>query len=175
LPRATPRVPIELASLAEAQELEGRIRLSAAEACAALSALLRGEESLDVLRAIKFRRIGFDPLDPERPLNLVEKVHQTFTYLVSLRGVEYLLLHHPEHAPFRLNLGTLPGSDIISADGVVAAEVFAAVTPQNNNKLASDIARMRSSWAACRYVFYYAEVDGGTVTDPEVTIVSVEL
>ena len=36
-----------------------------------------------------------NPLDPTRPLNLIEQVNQTFTALVSVRAVEYLFRSSP--------------------------------------------------------------------------------
>ena len=159
----------------EVGEIERRIRASAAQACAALAALLAAESPLDAMRGIKFRRMGFDPLDPGQPRNVMQQIHQTFAYLVSLRGAAHLLAHHPQHAPYRLTFGAHPGPDIVSVDGAVAAEVSAAITPRNNNKIASDIGKMRESEAEHRYVFYYAEEDAGTVRDPDVTVVAVAL
>lgn len=46
------------------------------------------------------------------------------------------------------------GHDIAADDGSVVAEVFAAVDPNNNKKLGKDIARVRTSQAAHRYVIY---------------------
>ena len=159
----------------EVEEIERRIRASAAQACAALADLLAAESPLDAMRGIKFRAVGFDPLDPATPRNVMQQIHQTFAYLVSLRGVAHLLARHPEHAPYRLTFGAHPGPDIGSVDGAVAAEVSAAISPRNNTQIASDIAKMRESDAEHRYVFYYAEEDAGTVRDPEVNVVAVEL
>ena len=103
-----------------------------------------------VLEALKFKQSGRDPLDPTKPLNMIEQLNQTFTYLVSVRAVEFLFEKHPEAAPFRVNLGTAAGSDVESVDGSVAAEVFAAVAPHNNHKLAKDIAKVRSTPAAAQ-------------------------
>jgi hypothetical protein len=66
-----------------------------------------------------------------------------------------------------MNLGTTAGTDVESADGRIAAEVFAAVSPSNNGKLQKDISKVNSTAAEHRYVFFYSpgahearEIDG---------------
>ncbi|EHV9720282.1 hypothetical protein K1B37_001001 [Vibrio parahaemolyticus] len=57
------------------------------------------------------------------------------------------------YAPFKVNLGTTAGLDIESLCGLVAAEVFAAVSPTNNRKLAKDIEKVAGSNAKHKFVF----------------------
>jgi hypothetical protein len=140
-------------SQAELMELAGRIVEAADSAVATLGHLCRSSSSFQVLASIKFKQIGADPLQ-STPLNLIEQVNQTFTYLASLEAVHYLLNEHTEHAPFRVNLGTASGSDVESLDGKVAAEVFSAVSPSNNQKLKKDIEKVNATDAQHRYVFY---------------------
>ena len=90
---------ITVAEIGDVQALEARVRAAATSAARALTALLARDEPLAVLHALKFRRIGFQPLHPERAHNLLEQVHQTFAYLAAVRGLEHLLRGHPEHAP----------------------------------------------------------------------------
>lgn len=170
-----PGAPITLASLEDTRALEQRVRASAAAAAAAIADLLASGDPVEAFRAMKFRRVGFDPLDPTRPANVIEQIHQTFPYLTSVRAVEYLLEHHPRHAPYTLSFGASPGPDVVSHDGEVAAETVAVITPKNNNKVAFDLQRMRDSTATHRYLFYYAEEDVGTLQDAEITIVAVTL
>ena len=99
--------------------------------------------------------VGRDPLNGNRPLNFTEQLNQTFSYLVQLRATEYLLEHHAEAAPFVLSLGPISGHDIVSSNGQVVAEVFAAVTPDNNDKLDKDVAKVATSEAQHKYVFYF--------------------
>lgn len=143
-----------ISNAAEVQELRGTILASAERAIAALKALLDGETAIGVFEQVRFEPVGYDPLDPSRGLNLVEQVNQTFTYLATLEATEWLLQEHPNAAPFVLKLGTASGPDIASAEGHVAAEVFAAVTPQNNRKLASDLEKVARMAATYRYVFF---------------------
>lgn len=103
---------------------------------------------------MKVAAVGCNPLDAESPLNLIEQINQTFTYLASARAVRILLAERPADAPYKLNLGTTPGSDIESTNGRVAAEVFAAVNTSNNRKLAKDIAKVRATAADAKYVFF---------------------
>lgn len=133
--------------------LRGRIETAANRAAAKLRVLVENHEPLDVLRALKFDQCGADPLEVH-PLNMIEQINQTFTYLATLDGVDYLLGRHADHAPFVLNLGTRSGYDIESEDGHVVCEVFAAVRPRNNNKLSKDSKRVHDADARHKYVFF---------------------
>lgn len=141
--------PKELDALNEA------LSKSASHALERLRQQLQEKEgdALGAMAYIKFDRIGCDPLDADRPLNLIEQVNQTFTYMASFRAVKKLIELHPELAPFKLNLGTAKGSDIESCCGALAAEVFAAVNTSNNRKLASDRKKVSQTTARFKYVF----------------------
>jgi hypothetical protein len=96
---------------------------------------------------MKFEQGGFHPIEG-RPLNLIELINQTFTYLVALRATAWLLRRHPEAGGFKLAPGAaaLMPIDIMSiVPGLVGAETFAAVHPDNN---ASWPATWRSSRAS---------------------------
>lgn len=103
---------------------------------------------------MKFGGIGFDPLDSKRELNIVEQINQSFTYLASFYALEILFTEYPYLAPFKLNLGTAPGSDIESECGSLAAEVFAAVSPSSNLKLKKDINKVLNTNAELKFVFF---------------------
>jgi hypothetical protein len=112
-------------------------------------------QGLQALWSMKFAPIGCDPLNSESPLNLIEQLNQTFTYLASAKALRLLLQLHPELAPFKVNLGTSAGSDIESGlNEGLAAEVFAAVKISNNRKLAKDIAKVLKTPARLKYVFF---------------------
>lgn len=131
--------------------LERKIDSSALRAIESL--LTSRDRGVRLLERIKFERIGWHPLE-DRRLNLIEQVNQTFTYLTSFRAVRILFEHFPDTS-FRLHLGTEPGPDIESVDqGLLAAEVFAAVSITNNNKLHRDIARVLRYDVQHRYVFF---------------------
>jgi hypothetical protein len=113
------------------------------------------EEALHSLWMMKVDHLGCDPLDAEAPLNLIEQLNQSFTYIASAKAVRVLLSLHPDLAPFRLNLGTMAGSDIESAKGGgLAAEVFAAVNTKNNQKLTKDIEKVGIVEAQFKFVFF---------------------
>lgn len=166
---------MKISSVSELATLEIEIRRAAASTVKALGAATARDDPLDVLRAIKFREIGFDPLQPDRPLNLVEQVNQSFTYLVSLHAVAHLLERHPASKPFHLNLGARSGTDIFSDDGLVAAEVFAAVSLRNNAKLKKDVIRMRKHPARYRYVFFYSEAEERIPEFADVAVIRVDI
>ena len=139
--------------MADVASLEGTVAQSAVATLAALYQRHATHSGLPALALLKFDASGCDPLDEGRPLNFIEQLNQSFTYLATIEGVRWLLQHHPEHAPYHLNLGTAPGSDIVSEDGEVVAETFAATRPQSNRKLEKDIAKVGAVAAQYRYVF----------------------
>jgi len=138
----------------EADALMAELSKSADHAVEQLQSLMQHQGGLQVLESFKFRPIGRDPLDAGRPLNLIEQVNQTFTYLASFKAVKKLMALHPSLAPFTMNLGTAPGSDIASANGELAAEVFAAVSTTSNRKLVKDRQKVSQTSATFKYVFF---------------------
>ncbi len=114
------------------------------------------DDPMQFLYQLKFSPGGRDPLDTSRTLNLVEQLNQTFTYLASLKGARFLFdWHKKEITCLTLNLGTAGGSDIETKEcGGIAAEVFAAVDPWNNQKLKKDVKKVLEVTAQHRYVFF---------------------
>ena len=118
--------------------------------------LLESKSGIDLLKEIKFNQNGFDPLF-EEPMNFIEQINQTFTYLVSLEAAEKLLSLYPDKA-FRLNLGTNPGYDIESEDGDIICECFASTSPDSNSKLMKDAERLaENKTASNKYVIFFSE------------------
>lgn len=129
--------------------------LSAEQTQKSIAKLAGTEKPMNFLYQLKFQQIGCDPLNLSRELNLIEQLNQTFTYLASLNGAEFLFARHPTVQSLTLNLGTSPGSDIEThEDGGIAAEIFATVTPRNNRKLANDIEKVSAIDAQHRYVLF---------------------
>jgi hypothetical protein len=147
------RSPETICSLDDVAALEARIVASAELSLQRLT-VLDATDPLKALARIRFEPVGSDPLSPERRLNFVEQINQTFTYLASLEAARWLLEEHPECAPLVLNLGTLAGSDIESKCGQFAAETFAATVPASNGKLTLDITKVRRRRAKHKFVFY---------------------
>lgn len=165
-----------LTSRDDIKALETEIRRAAECALSTARRIMEKGDGIRVLEAVKFEKIGCDPFDSTRPLNLIEQVNQTFTALVSVRAADYLFDHHPNAAPFCMNLGTTPGFDIMSEDGSVVAEVFSATHPDSNNKKRKDIDRVsRVVDALHRYVFYYCPGNHACETIGEVKVVPLEL
>ena len=116
---------------------------------------------VDVLRQMKFAQIGVHPISGKQ-LNVVEQINQTFSLLVALKATRILFETHPDIQGYRIGPCTSPGTDIVSIDGQVAAEVFAATSPHSNQKLKTDIARVAKVEARYRYVFFAAPgIEGG--------------
>ena len=145
---------ILLNSKEQVEEYIELIRHSANEAQIRLMEILEREDDIGFLERIKFDQIGFDPLDANRDLNLIEQVNQTFTYLASLRAAKVLFMNHEDLCSLKLNLGTSAGSDLESDDGEIVAEVFAATRTGSNDKLNKDIARVKGVSARHKYVFF---------------------
>jgi hypothetical protein len=166
---------ITIASKQQLYDLEDQVAASAASTAAALAETLKSHDGLGFLRRAKFMKSGCDPLASDRPLNLIEQINQSFTYLVSIRAAEYLLERYPENAPFTLNLGAIAGPDIISADGSIAAETFAATSPESNKKVRKDIEKVTATGAAKKYVFFYAEECRRDYSTKDVNVIRVKL
>ena len=164
---------LKISTSAELARLEAAIVSAAATTAAKLATELHGPDPLAALARLKFAQAGCDPLDLNRSLNFVEQLNQSFTYLASLEATRWLFERHPDRAPFHLNLGTAPGADIASADGAVAAEVFAATHPDSNDKLRKDVQKVRNMPATHKYVFYLSPV-AAKLRAEDVTIVRLD-
>lgn len=143
------------------------IRASAARAQGWLNS--QTDDALGMMRKMKFELVGFHPVE-ERPLNLMEQINQTWTFLAALAGVRQLLRLHPEAGGFHLAPGAHASLDldIMSvAQGYVGAETFAAVTPQNNGKLAADLKKLSSRSETHRYVLFISPAYPGLHRRPE--------
>ena len=100
-----------------------------------------------------------------RPLNVVEEIDQTFPYLVALRAARLLFEWHPDAHGLQLAPGSL---DIESlTPGLVGAETFAAVRPENNKKLRTDLAKLADRPEPHRYVFFMSPVFSDAERRPE--------
>lgn len=141
-------------TVAEAEALHAQMAASATAAANWLRNF--SGEPMALLRAMRFEKVGFDPLTKE-PLNIVEQLNQTFTIMVTLRAIERLIEMHPKAGGFRLALGTSSGRDVESVvPDLVAAEIFSATHPNSNQKLKKDVMRLATDPARYRYVFFAA-------------------
>lgn len=138
----------------ELEQLEQKLYESMDKSLLQMNSEINSDSSQTLFSKMKFDGIGFDPLDSDRALNIIEQINQSFTYLASFYALEILFTEYPELAPFRLNLGTAPGSDIESECGELAAEVFAAVAPTSNQKLKKDINKVIKTDARLKFVFF---------------------
>jgi hypothetical protein len=135
--------PLIVRNVADADALMDKIRNTAASVRSWMAA--QSGDPLEMLRRMKFEPVGFHPIEGHA-LNIVEQVNQTWTFCVALAAARQLLVLHPDVGGLRL----APGADACQAldimsvkEGCVGAETFAAVTPQNNGKLAKDLLRAR--------------------------------
>jgi hypothetical protein len=147
-----------IGNLDEVANVRQSVLAAASRAAVHLTNLASKCGGLELLESLRFKEIGRHPTE-DRALNQVEQINQTFTMLVSLAVVEWLLESHPNAAPFQLNPGTAAGTDILGRKESVAAEVFAAVRPGNNRKLSRDIEKVSRVAVAARYVFHYCPDD----------------
>ena len=138
----------------ELEQLEQKLYLSMDKTLLQISSEITSNSSQVLFSKMKFGGVGFDPLNSNRALNIIEQINQSFTYLASFYALEVLFSEYPELAPFRLNLGTAPGSDIESECGSLAAEVFAAVAPTSNQKLKKDIKKVLETNTKLKFVFF---------------------
>lgn len=163
-----------ISTLSDVDRIEALITSSAEVAAGRLRTILLNGAGLDALARLKFTPVGCDPLEPDRELNVVEQINQTFIYLAGLTAVRWLMARHPTNAPYTLNLGSTSESDIASFDGVVAGEVFAATHPDSNDKLRKDLDKVGLSSAEHKYVFYLSLKASRKPQRPGITSVRLE-
>ena len=93
--------------------------------------------------------------------------------MAALAASRILLERHPDCGGFKLAPGANASLalDIMSVDGLVGAETFAAVNPNNNAKLAADVAKLAlHSAVPYRYLFFMSPLFPTTQRQPELEI-----
>ncbi len=169
-----------ISTIQEAEKIKDIIIKSCNSTTNRIQSFIHDSEGMDFFHTIKFTQIGKDPIK-DNSLNFIEQLNQTFTYLVSIEAVKYLLKLYPEHAPYTMNLGTQSGYDIISANGVIIAEVFSATSPTSNDKINKDCQKLiPNETARFKYVFYYCTETFGSLDYyqdkyPDVRIVQINI
>lgn len=153
-----PQKSCVISTVWQAEAIEHKVAESGHQVLRSFQAGASAEESLSMLWALKAGSGGLDPIDSTRPLNFIEQLNQSFTYLATARAAKWLLEHHPELGPFLVNLGTSSGPDIAcKADPKrLHGEVFAAAKITNNRKLMRDIAYLKRHGSQIQYAFFMA-------------------
>lgn len=147
--------PVIFQSLSQIEDYRQKIRRNLSATMDALGEILKREEPFAFFHKMKYEKFSKEPVSGT-PENLLEAVNQCQTYLVSLRGAEYLLQKYPEKS-FRLNWGNVSGHDLESLDGSIIAECFAATSYRSNGKLLADLRRLESNQTAReKYEFFYS-------------------
>jgi hypothetical protein len=134
-------------------------------------------DPLEVFRRMKFEPVGCHPVE-NRTLNLVEQINQTWTFVAALAATRILLEKHSGAGPFHLAPGAHAALalDVMSEDGLVGAETFAAVKPNNNGKLAADLAKLaKHPEIPHRYVFFISPLFPSIQRQPQLEIDGVEV
>jgi len=158
---------LSVQTVADADRLMALIRTAAARIQNWIAT--QSGDPLDTVRRMKFEPIGFHPIEGHA-LNLVEQINQTWTFAVALAATRQLLLLHPDAGGFRLAPGANAclALDIMSeVEGLVGAETFAAVTPSNNGKLATDLCKLAARSEKYRYVFFMSPGYPGNKRQPQ--------
>jgi hypothetical protein len=113
-------------------------------------------DPLDLLRRMKFETSGVHPI-LGHPLNVIEQINQTWTFVAALCAARHLLEMHPDAGGFLVAPGAHAAIelDIMSrVPGLVGAETFAAVHPANNKKLKTDLLKLAARTERHRYIFF---------------------
>ncbi len=144
-------MPIIVHNVEEIDRLIEIIRRSAAGVIPKLAE----QAPLELFWQIKFGLFGKHPIE-DRSLNFVEQINQTWTFVVALEATKLLLGFHGNR-DFQIAPGAhaeLP-FDIVSTDGKICAETFAAVSIRNNRKLRRDLEKLeRHPEISHRYIFF---------------------
>lgn len=119
---------------------------------------LMNNSAVETFKEIKFGKIAKDPFRKVN-INFIEMLNQSFSDIVVLKGVEYLMNKYKGMA-FDINLGALNGPDILSDDGSVIAECFSVVSVFNNQKIKMDSDKlMKENKGKVKYIFFFAKED----------------
>lgn len=154
-------------SVEDADKLMDEIRRSAARVHDWITA--QTGDPLVMLKCMKFCQVGFHPIKGHK-LNLVEQINQTWTFAVAIAAARQLLLLHPEAGGFRLAPGahfSQPLDIMSEVEGLVGAETFAAVHPDNNGKMDVDLAKLAGRPETHRYVFFMSPRCPGNERQPQ--------
>jgi hypothetical protein len=87
-----PGSSIRIASAADIDRWLERILIAAQKTASAFEA--QADEPLRALYRMKFETVGYHPVD-HRPLNIIEQVNQTWTFVTALEAARLLLEWHP--------------------------------------------------------------------------------
>jgi hypothetical protein len=145
---------IRITTAAEVDEWLGHILCSAQNTVAAFRDF--STDPLAALYRLKFEKIGFHPVD-HRPLNVIEQINQTWTFVVALEAARLLLNLHIDASPLLFAPGAHASQplDIMSErPGLIGAETFAATTPESNSKIGRDLRKMAARGDTFRYIFF---------------------
>jgi hypothetical protein len=166
---------LTIASLSDIDRLMDLIVASAARSQRWMAA--QTSDPLELFRRMKFDPIGSHPVEDQK-LNLVEQINQTWNYVAALAATRILLERHPNPGVF----GLAPEGqaslalNIMSLDGLVGAKTFAAVNPNDNGKLAADLAKLAlHSAVPHRYVFFMSPLFPSTQRHPDLEIDGTEV
>jgi hypothetical protein len=146
-----------VSTYAQVAQLEETILKNAEATFEALKEYSATTDAIQFFAAIKFTKLGKDPLTGEA-LNLIEQINQTYSNLVALAAVRDLLKRYPEKA-FMLHLGAKAGYDVQSSDGEVAAECFAVTSVSSNDKMNKDCKKLMMSEAKYKYIYFRSNED----------------
>ena len=150
---------LTISDISEVQERLDNVYTSMELTRSALLNELKKDSALEALKVIKFGKIATDPLYNGVHINYIEMLNQSFSDIVVLKGVEYLMNKYKGMA-FDINLGALNGPDILSDDRTVIAECFSVVSTFNNQKIKTDSDKlMKEDKGKDKYIFFYSHND----------------
>jgi hypothetical protein len=135
-------------------EYKQKISNSLEKSIKSVKLILENYDPISAFNSFKYEKIVYDPLT-DKSENLIELINQHQTYLVTIKGLEYLFEKYPSKS-FVARLGNISGFDIESTDKEIIAECFAQVNFRNNNKLCDDLEKLNSnSEKMICYEFFY--------------------
>lgn len=143
-----------ICSLSEIQFYRDKVLNNMEKSKQSIKTIVEKEDALSFFKNVKYNKIVNDSLTEDAE-NFIEIVNQDQTYLVSLKSAEYLKKRFPDKC-FIINFGNVSGYDIVSTDGRIIAECFAATSYRSNSKLLKDLKRLsKSEDVDYKFEFFY--------------------
>lgn len=147
-----------IASIDDIRILNATVLQNLKESYEKTKSIINSNNPIQAFSMMRFEKTALDPINSS-PLNFIEMLNQSFSDLVVLYGVKYLINKYPNHI-YTVRLGAQSGNDIESSDGTIIGECCAITQIKSNDKLKKDAKKlMQFDKSIKKYIFFYSAND----------------